>query len=716
MVYRKVTLRVSWVFLLTLSLSIFIIIDAGILNLRSGNTFTYNRENFVKRLLYFDDSSPSILAQNNSAKIQDRECQNDVDCYSGIGTNISSILGDYACVDNKCKYVVAAGERCNIDSDCAAFLYYSRGNQTVNNTLCSASNCNLNSECSSAWDPEKFKSPLPHFDKLMCCGGIKENDKCLMVATNVDPCDYGLGCELNVQGSSTDQLQYTCVSKKNSVMLGVIICLIGSTVLNIGLNIQKYAFTKHQEEFSKQELIVESLNEEVTINVSDGSIKQKGGSPLSLGANEVERGEIIVEKRTSMVESTRGTSNNIEHSRLYKKMEKFMFWKQIVVSPLWVVGFLIYLVGTMMGFIALQFAPQSLIAPLGAVSLVTNLLIAPILHSQKLTFFDIFGVVVIIGGSVVITVFSGVVSQGQSNYKLCVLMALFRRPSTIIYLSIISCFIAILIFFIKLESRNAETDVDDFSTPETTSENHNDRSSLEKWSIPKSSEERKMQNEIYLDDDENINNIRSRRLTLVSIEEREEEIDNVDWNRRYSVKSNGDSKSFLIKRRGFREKFLLPIAYAVLASSMATLTTLFAKSLINLLTQTFVHQDNQFNNLLSWIILLVTSVTAVGQVYWLNIGLKKYDALIQVPIFFCNWSLYDIIGGGIYYDEFKNFTTIKYLEFALGVMMIFFGVVLLSKRLAKLTKEEEELNASQKLVEKKLKEMKRDKNSKNEDV
>lgn len=84
-------------------------------------------------------------------------------------------------------------------------------------------------------------------------------------------------------------------------------------------------------------------------------------------------------------------------------------------------------------------------------------------------------------------------------------------------------------------------------------------------------------------------------------------------------------------------------------------------------------------------------------------GLKKYDALLQVPIFYCNWSLFDIIGGGIYYDEFRNFKSVTYVGFILGVVLIFFGVSLLSKRLSKLTKEEEELKERQKEWEQEMK-------------
>ncbi|KAJ2420877.1 hypothetical protein GGF41_004084, partial [Coemansia sp. RSA 2531] len=108
----------------------------------------------------------------------------------------------------------------------------------------------------------------------------------------------------------------------------------------------------------------------------------------------------------------------------------------------------------------------------------------------------------------------------------------------------------------------------------------------------------------------------------------------------------------------------LPLAYASLGSLMATLTTLFAKSLVNLLSVSIFDHDNQFTSFITWGILLVTAFTAASQVYWINQGLQRYDALLQVPVFYVVWTVFDIIGGGVYFNEFKLFTTVKYILFA----------------------------------------------------
>ncbi|KAJ1963441.1 hypothetical protein GGI12_002050 [Dipsacomyces acuminosporus] len=128
-------------------------------------------------------------------------------------------------------------------------------------------------------------------------------------------------------------------------------------------------------------------------------------------------------------------------------------------------------------------------------------------------------------------------------------------------------------------------------------------------------------------------------------------------------------------------RYGLPLAYASLGSLMATLTTLFAKSLVNLLSVSLFDRDNQFTNFISWVILLVAAFTAVSQVYWINQGLLRYDALLQVPVFYVVWTVFDIVGGGVYFNEFMLFTTVKYVVFAVGVAVIFSGVGLLSHRL-----------------------------------
>ena len=77
-------------------------------------------------------------------------------------------------------------------------------------------------------------------------------------------------------------------------------------------------------------------------------------------------------------------------------------------------------------------------------------------------------------------------------------------------------------------------------------------------------------------------------------------------------------------------------------------------------------------------------MTAFSQIYWINMGLARYDALLQIPVFYVVWTLFDVIGGGIYYGEFSHFEPLQFVLFCVGVGVIFTGVVVLAGRLKNL--------------------------------
>ncbi|RIB13355.1 hypothetical protein C2G38_2041049 [Gigaspora rosea] len=608
---------------------------------------------FVSNIRSDDYSYINTLDNDQNYTIEGLPCQTDNECSIQLNTSLneSRALGNYLCAQGQCKFVVAAGQPCYDASDCSAYYYNTPKKLPYDiDSLCDASNEKLDSRCDNVWknhnhtfrDPQKF------------CGGIPVNENCSLVATSVDPCDHSLQCI-----NSTDNVM-KCGnnnSKSNNfiILIGVIICLTGNIILNIGLNIQKFAFTNYQEKISKD------ANYEVEDN----------GTSLTK------------DKKDSNFVSTRSSlSPSNKPHKWYKKFEKLMFWRQIVVSPLWLIGLLIYVAGTMMGFVALKFAPQSLVAPLGAISLITNLLIAPILHKQKLSYSDIIGVIIIVGGCVMITLVPG---DTIEDYDLCVLMSLFHRNGTIIYLSIIACFIVSLYLFIRFVEK----------TKSKIDQNVSKRNSI----LPSSKND---ENDLSMRDNSSDLLAQSQLIEFLDAPNKSlSTLNNNENIEKQMIQQN--SITTINSTKDVRERILLPIAYAILASSMATMTTLFAKSLINLLSESLFHNHNQFTYFLSWIILIVTVITALGQVYWLNMGLRKYDALIQVPIFFCNWTVFDIIGGGIYYDEFRNYVIEEYVMFIVGVLLIFFGVGILSKRLANLSKEEEELNKRQKELKKTIK-------------
>lgn len=223
------------------------------------------------------------------------------------------------------------------------------------------------------------------------------------------------------------------------------------------------------------------------------------------------------------------------------------------------------------------------------------------------------------------------------DYTLCVLILLMARTETVVYLSIVSAMIIGLYFAITIIEKNLAL------TPATKT--------------PKSP---RWDNAL----------LRAIRQTKRSI------------SRAYA--SALTLSSCKIPIDSSLVKWFLPFAYAALGGLTASLTVLFAKATANLVNATFVDKINQFTEFSSWAIVGVTVFTAVSQIYWINRGLQRYDALLQIPAFHTVWILFDVIGGGIYYHEFTGFTPLQASMFALGIATIFVGVFVLAKRLQKI--------------------------------
>ena len=126
--------------------------------------------------------------------------------------------------------------------------------------------------------------------------------------------------------------------------------------------------------------------------------------------------------------------------------------------------------------------------------------------------------------------------------------------------------------------------------------------------------------------------------------------------------------------------YLLPLLYATIGGLMASLTTLFVKVTANLLLRSFQGQ-NQYTEITPFLITGTAVFTAFMQVYWINMGLQRYDALLQIPVFYVLMTFFDVVGGGVYFEEFASFDAAQYALFTLSVTLIFAGVAVLANRL-----------------------------------
>ena len=88
-----------------------------------------------------------------------------------------------------------------------------------------------------------------------------------------------------------------------------------------------------------------------------------------------------------------------------------------------------------------------------------------------------------------------------------------------------------------------------------------------------------------------------------------------------------------------------PLCYAGLAGVLGAQTVLFAKSTAEILKVTF-DGDNQFDKVLTYVILVCMFFTIFSQQHWLATGLQFFDALYIVPVFQAFFIGVSVIAGG----------------------------------------------------------------------
>ncbi|ETV95550.1 hypothetical protein, variant [Aphanomyces invadans] len=152
------------------------------------------------------------------------------------------------------------------------------------------------------------------------------------------------------------------------LMTGIAMCLVGTTISNFGLNIQKYSF--------------------------------------------------IVQERLP------------EHERKPYNTQ----WR-------WWLGLFGIAVGSIADFAALTYAAQSIIAPVGAFTLVANIFFAHYWLRERLSHNDLFGTILICIGAVMVTVFG---SHSSTSYSLDELLRLYYRWDMLVYFSAICALLCTL--------------------------------------------------------------------------------------------------------------------------------------------------------------------------------------------------------------------------------------------------------------------------------
>ena len=157
--------------------------------------------------------------------------------------------------------------------------------------------------------------------------------------------------------------------------------------------------------------------------------------------------------------------------------------------------------------------------------------------------------------------------------------------------------------------------------------------------------------------------------------------------RRRSSVGNAMARSFTatlppaMQVRSHRMRFLRGLCYALVSGILSAHSLLVAKSAVELLVRTIVDGNNQFNRWQSWAILLALLAFALGQLYYLHLGLRLCSTSVLYPFVFCVYNIIAILDGLIYFRQGSRLSGLHAGLIALGTVVLLAGVLALSWRL-----------------------------------
>ncbi|PVV03821.1 hypothetical protein BB560_001679 [Smittium megazygosporum] len=104
---------------------------------------------------------------------------------------------------------------------------------------------------------------------------------------------------------------------------------------------------------------------------------------------------------------------------------------------------------------------------------------------------------------------------------------------------------------------------------------------------------------------------------------------------------------------------------------------LFTKTTVELISLT-LKGDNQFYDPLPWFILISLVVTALGNLYYFNRGLRLTSTIVMIPIAFCSYTLSALVNSVVYYNQLGQLSSFQLVMSSFGFVVVLIGVGILS--------------------------------------
>eukprot|EP01084_Bolivina_argentea_P136551 240486_1 len=174
----------------------------------------------------------------------------------------------------------------------------------------------------------------------------------------------------------------------------------------------------------------------------------------NLGLNIQKKAHSILQKVMIQSQSHSALQKESETDSDIVKLDK---QKSYVCDPLWIFGLFLVIVGAVFDFLALGYAPQSVVAPMGSLTLVVNVMLSPCMHHEKPSLKTLISTAIIISGAVVTVISS---PRPDSVESMTQVFELYKTVSFLVYAIFCCGFIligfALTRYFLHLSTKYAQ--------------------------------------------------------------------------------------------------------------------------------------------------------------------------------------------------------------------------------------------------------------------
>jgi hypothetical protein len=299
---------------------------------------------------------------------------------------------------------------------------------------------------------------------------------------------------------------------------------------------------------------------------------------------------------------------------------------EILLTPaslsLWLLGFAVFISSNILGsFVQIASLPVVILAPLGAVSLLWNALFARFLLGDVFSPWMVLGTILIAGGAILIGIFGIVPEQTHSLEDL---LLLFRRPTFIVYFSILGFVLIVSLVAVSCY------DVQMLRASPVTCQTHaTEFSFARRLSDTRSSNSSSIDLATTTADLTHTTNLTAEINDTVPTNERTPLLDRKSGT--VTPLSGGAKQiSDSVIASDHRTRLILAISYASFSGIISGMCLLFAKSGVELLLLT-LRGKNQFWRWEAWSLVLGLVAFALLQLWYLHKGLVLADPTIVCP-------------------------------------------------------------------------------------